>query len=177
VTENPSVRSRGSLGSRVTTSSPPSDPRLQVRLRLTGPQWATATLTLDQLDQRTRGAKRVWPRRSMPSCARSAACQQQPKPRQCGAIECNQRGRSRHRAASAAVRVLGIRLSASPKPPSLQEYLVATKHDTSIPMIERNYSKYIADHADMLSRRAMLDLDGALADGVISLKRQATATR
>jgi signal transduction histidine kinase len=28
---------------------------------------------------------------------------------------------------------------------------------TSIPMIERNYSKYIADHADMLSRRAMLD--------------------
>jgi hypothetical protein len=24
-------------------------------------------------------------------------------------------------------------------------------------MIERNYSKYIADHADVLSRRAMLD--------------------
>jgi len=35
--------------------------------------------------------------------------------------------------------------------------VVATKHDTSIPMIERNYSKYIADHADVLSRRAMLD--------------------
>jgi integrase len=35
--------------------------------------------------------------------------------------------------------------------------IVATKHDTSIPMIERNYSKYIADHADVLSRRAMLD--------------------
>jgi len=24
-------------------------------------------------------------------------------------------------------------------------------------MIERNYSKYISDHADILSRRAMLD--------------------
>ena len=35
--------------------------------------------------------------------------------------------------------------------------IVAAKHDTSIPMIERNYSKYIADHADVLSRRAMLD--------------------
>jgi hypothetical protein len=54
------------------------------------------------------------------------------------------------RAASAAVRVLGIRQRRR-MPPSLQEYLVATKHDTSIPMIERNYSKYIADHADMLS--------------------------
>jgi hypothetical protein len=55
--------------------------------------------------------------------------------------------------------------------------IVATKHDTSIPMIESNYSKYIADPADMLSRRAMLDPDGPLADRVISLKRQATATR
>jgi hypothetical protein len=35
--------------------------------------------------------------------------------------------------------------------------IVATKHDTSILMIERNYSKYISDHADILSRRAMLD--------------------
>jgi integrase len=35
--------------------------------------------------------------------------------------------------------------------------IVATKHDTSILMIERNYSKYISDHADNLSRRAMLD--------------------
>jgi hypothetical protein len=55
--------------------------------------------------------------------------------------------------------------------------VVATKHDTSIPMIERNYSKYIADHADMVSRRAMLDPDGPLGDKVISLTRQATATR
>jgi hypothetical protein len=42
--------------------------------------------------------------------------------------------------------------------------IVATKHDTSILMIERNYSKYISDHADNLSRRAMLD-PGSRSDG------------
>jgi hypothetical protein len=47
--------------------------------------------------------------------------------------------------------------------------IVATKHDTSIPMIERNYSKYIADHADTLSRRAMLDPDGPVEQNAISL--------
>jgi integrase len=47
--------------------------------------------------------------------------------------------------------------------------IVATKHDTSIPMIERNYSKYIADHADVLSRRAMLDPNTRTGDNVISL--------
>jgi integrase len=36
--------------------------------------------------------------------------------------------------------------------------IVAAKHDTSVTMIERAYSAYIADHADELSRRAMLDL-------------------
>ena len=46
--------------------------------------------------------------------------------------------------------------------------IVATKHDTSIPMIERNYSKYIADHADVLSRRAMLDPGAPSGDNVIS---------
>ena len=48
--------------------------------------------------------------------------------------------------------------------------VVATKHDTSIPMIERNYSKYIADHADILSRRAMLDPTTLSGDNVISLR-------
>ena len=48
--------------------------------------------------------------------------------------------------------------------------IVATKHDTSIPMIERNYSKYIADHADVLSRRAMLDPSTPSGDNVISLR-------
>jgi hypothetical protein len=48
--------------------------------------------------------------------------------------------------------------------------IVATKHDTSIPMIESNYSKYIADHADVLSRRALLDPSTPSGDNVISLR-------
>jgi integrase len=36
--------------------------------------------------------------------------------------------------------------------------VVATLHDTSIEMIERTYSKFIADHSDALSRRALLDI-------------------
>jgi integrase len=35
--------------------------------------------------------------------------------------------------------------------------VVATLHDTSVVMIERTYSKFILDHADALSRRALLD--------------------
>jgi integrase len=47
--------------------------------------------------------------------------------------------------------------------------IVATKHDTSTPIIERNYSKYIADHADALSRRAMLDPGISTGENVIAL--------
>jgi integrase len=35
--------------------------------------------------------------------------------------------------------------------------VVATLHDTSVVMIERTYSKFITDHSDALSRRALLD--------------------
>ena len=47
--------------------------------------------------------------------------------------------------------------------------IVATKHDTSTPIIERNYSKYIADHADALSRRAMLDTGISSGENIIAL--------
>ena len=53
--------------------------------------------------------------------------------------------------------------------PNLPVRIVATKHDTSIPMIERNYSKYIADYADVLSRSAMLDPGVLSHDNAISL--------
>jgi hypothetical protein len=33
--------------------------------------------------------------------------------------------------------------------------VVAVLHDTSVVMIERDYSKYIADHADELARAAL----------------------
>jgi hypothetical protein len=36
--------------------------------------------------------------------------------------------------------------------------VVADNHDTSVTMIERTYSRYIADHADEIARRALLEL-------------------
>jgi len=36
--------------------------------------------------------------------------------------------------------------------------IVATLHDTSVKMIERTYSKFIAEHTDALARRALLDI-------------------
>ena len=36
--------------------------------------------------------------------------------------------------------------------------LVSAMHDTSVVMIERTYSAYIADFADAISRPALLDL-------------------
>src|SRR6185369_17817242 len=35
--------------------------------------------------------------------------------------------------------------------------IVATLHDTSVKMIERTYSRHIAEHTDVLARRALLD--------------------
>ena len=35
--------------------------------------------------------------------------------------------------------------------------VVAANHDTSVVMIERNYSRYISDHADAVARAALLD--------------------
>jgi integrase len=37
--------------------------------------------------------------------------------------------------------------------------VVASVHDTSITQIEAHYSKYISDHSDQLSRKALLQLD------------------
>ena len=36
--------------------------------------------------------------------------------------------------------------------------VVAAHHDTSIVMLERTYSKFIGEHSDALTRRALLDL-------------------
>ena len=36
--------------------------------------------------------------------------------------------------------------------------VVAAGHDTSVAMIEKNYSRFIANHADAMTRRAMLEL-------------------
>jgi hypothetical protein len=42
--------------------------------------------------------------------------------------------------------------------------VVAAGHDTSVSMIEATYSKHIGDHADALSRRALLDPAGQMGN-------------
>jgi integrase len=48
--------------------------------------------------------------------------------------------------------------------------VVAVAHDTSVPMIEKTYSKHIGDHADVLMRPALLDLSVPAPANVVSLK-------
>lgn len=48
--------------------------------------------------------------------------------------------------------------------------VVATLHDTSVVMIERTYSKFITDHSDALSRRALLDTTRPIGENVVALK-------
>src|SRR6516164_5316097 len=49
--------------------------------------------------------------------------------------------------------------------------IVSTLHDTSVKMIERTYSRHIAEHTDALARRALLDVSQRLADGnVVPMK-------
>ena len=47
--------------------------------------------------------------------------------------------------------------------------VVASGHDTSVVMIEKNYSKYIGDHADTIVRRAILDPSAPTGDNVVPL--------
>jgi integrase len=46
--------------------------------------------------------------------------------------------------------------------------VIAATHDTSVAMIESNYSRHIAEHSDELSRRALLQ-DAPAADNVVML--------
>jgi len=45
--------------------------------------------------------------------------------------------------------------------------VVAAHHDTSVLMIEKNYSAFIADHADTLTRRTLLDLGTPAGSAVV----------
>jgi integrase len=48
--------------------------------------------------------------------------------------------------------------------------VVATLHDTSVVMIERTYSKFITDHSDALSRRALLDTTRPVRANIVTLE-------
>jgi hypothetical protein len=47
--------------------------------------------------------------------------------------------------------------------------VVAAMHDTSVKMIERTYSRHIAEHTDALARRALLDTVTPVAGNVVAL--------
>jgi integrase len=49
--------------------------------------------------------------------------------------------------------------------------IVAVSHDTSVPMIEKTYSRYIGDHSDAVARRGMLDLSEPAGGNVTPLRR------
>jgi integrase len=49
--------------------------------------------------------------------------------------------------------------------------VVAATHDTSVSQIEANYSKFITEHSDEISRRALLCDEPPVADNVIPLAR------
>jgi len=48
--------------------------------------------------------------------------------------------------------------------------IVAVNHDSSVGMLERVYSRFIADHSDKLSRQAMLDLDAPATAKVLRMR-------
>jgi integrase len=50
--------------------------------------------------------------------------------------------------------------------------LVADAHDTSAPMLERNYAKFIADHSDAALRTAQIDLAPSVDVKVVPLTRR-----
>jgi hypothetical protein len=47
--------------------------------------------------------------------------------------------------------------------------LVASLHNTSVAMIERTYSKYITEHGDDISRRALLQHEPPVSDNLVVL--------
>jgi hypothetical protein len=49
--------------------------------------------------------------------------------------------------------------------------VVAVHHDTSVPMIEKNYSRHIGDHADAMVRRGLLDIAAPTGANVVPLVR------
>ena len=47
--------------------------------------------------------------------------------------------------------------------------LVASLHNTSVAMIERTYSKFITEHSDDISRKALLQHEPSSGDNVVVL--------
>ena len=70
----------------------------------------------------------------------------------------SRQGRHRHRARSCRVTMYALRHSSIVRMllRNIPIRLVASLHNTSTAMIERTYSRYITEHSDDISRRALL---------------------
>jgi hypothetical protein len=55
--------------------------------------------------------------------------------------------------------------------------VTAATHDTSVAMIERHYSRHIADHTDAITRAALLDTSKPIAASAVSLGASPTGSR
>jgi hypothetical protein len=47
--------------------------------------------------------------------------------------------------------------------------LIASLHNTGVAMIERNYSRYITEHSDDISRKALLQHELPSGDNIVAL--------
>jgi len=47
--------------------------------------------------------------------------------------------------------------------------IVAVNHDTSVAMIEKNYSRFISDHADAMARKALLDVSARPGSNIVTI--------
>ena len=74
-------------------------------------------------------------------------------------------GRSRHHRNDMRAVVEAVRQLVANTPIRV----VAAMHDTSVKMIERTYSRHIAEHTDALARRALLDTVTPAAGNVVAL--------
>jgi hypothetical protein len=54
----------------------------------------------------------------------------------------------------------------------LDARVVAANHDTSTAIIEKTYSRFIADHADTIARRGLLDTETPAVANVVPIARQ-----
>ena len=49
--------------------------------------------------------------------------------------------------------------------------IVAAAHDTSVDMVEKTYSAYIAEHSDALFRRSLFEMDTPPPDNVVAIRK------
>lgn len=65
--------------------------------------------------------------------------------------------------------------SSAPSSPTCRCASSPANHDTSVVMIERNYSAFITDHSDAIARAALLDTVAPEAENVVPMPQRAAS--